>query len=44
MTHSVVPPEKLVENGIDAGGIRLALGLEKVEDIIADLQNALDNI
>ena len=42
MTHSVVPAEKLVERGIDPGGIRLALGLEKVEDIIMDLEKALE--
>lgn len=41
MTHSVIPPEKLGESGIDAGGVRLAIGLEKVEDIIYDLNEAL---
>jgi len=44
MTHSVVPPEKLAERGIDPGGIRLAFGLEKVEDIIMDLEKALEAI
>jgi cystathionine beta-lyase/cystathionine gamma-synthase len=41
MTHSVIPPEKLAEHAIDAGGIRLALGLENVNDIISDLEEAL---
>jgi cystathionine beta-lyase/cystathionine gamma-synthase len=41
MTHSVVPPEKLNERGIDAGGVRLAIGLENVDDIISDLNDAL---
>ena len=41
MTHSVVPPDELSEHGLDAGGIRLAVGLEEVEDIIGDLENAL---
>ncbi|MBX3007776.1 MAG: PLP-dependent transferase [Melioribacteraceae bacterium] len=41
MTHSVIPPEKLAEHAIDAGGIRLALGLENVNDIIMDLEEAL---
>ena len=41
MTHSVVPPEKLNERGIDAGGVRLAIGLENVDDIIKDLDEAL---
>lgn len=41
MTHSVVPPEKLAERGINPGGIRLAFGLEKAEDIIKDLEKSL---
>ena len=44
MTHSVVPPEKLEERGIDAGGIRLAIGLEKVDDILKDLNSSLNVI
>lgn len=44
MTHSVVPPEKLEERGIDPGGVRIALGLEKVEDIIKDLEKSLEII
>lgn len=41
MTHSVVPPEKLEERGIDAGGIRLAIGLENPDDILLDLDESL---
>ncbi len=44
MTHSVVPPEHLSERGIDAGGIRLAVGLENVEDLLSDLRDSLDVI
>ncbi len=44
MTHSVVPPEKLAERGIDAGGVRLAIGLENVDDIIYDLDKSLKSI
>jgi cystathionine beta-lyase/cystathionine gamma-synthase len=44
MTHSVVPPEKLEERGINAGGVRLAIGLEKVEDILMDLDDCLKSI
>jgi methionine-gamma-lyase len=44
MTHSCVPPEKLAERGIDAGGIRLAFGLEKAEDIIMDIEKSLEII
>ena len=41
MTHSIVPPEKLAERGIDPGGIRLALGLENPDDILYDLDECL---
>ena len=41
MTHSVVPPEKLAERGIDPGGIRLAIGLENTDDILLDLDESL---
>ncbi len=41
MTHSVVPADKLAERGIDAGGVRLAIGLENVDDILMDLEESL---
>ncbi len=41
MTHSSIPPEEQLKRGIDPGGIRLSIGLEKSEDIIRDLQKAL---
>ena len=41
MTHSVIPPEKLEERGIDPGGVRLAIGLEHVDDLILDLDESL---
>jgi cystathionine beta-lyase/cystathionine gamma-synthase len=41
MTHSVVPSDKLLENGIDPGGIRLAIGLESVDDLLLDLEDCL---
>ena len=41
MTHSSIPPEEQLKRGIDPGGIRLSIGLEKAEDIIRDLQKAL---
>lgn len=44
MTHSVVPPEQLEERGIDAGGVRIAVGLENTEDILMDLDEALKQI
>jgi cystathionine beta-lyase/cystathionine gamma-synthase len=44
MTHAPVPPEAQAEAGIDPGGIRLSMGLEQPEDIIADLESALATI
>jgi cystathionine beta-lyase/cystathionine gamma-synthase len=44
MTHSAVPAEEQLAKGIDPGGIRLAIGLEKPEDIIRDLRTSLDGV
>lgn len=44
MTHSVVPADKLCERGIDAGGVRLAIGLENSDDILLDLDESLKAI
>jgi len=41
MTHSVVPADKLEARGMDAGGVRLAIGLESVGDILHDLEESL---
>ena len=43
MTHSAIPPDEQIKRGIDPGGIRLSIGLEKVDDIIYDLRKALDH-
>lgn len=42
MTHSPYSPEELQEFGISEGLVRLSVGLENVEDIIADLKQGLD--
>ncbi|MEW6125693.1 MAG: PLP-dependent aspartate aminotransferase family protein [Acidobacteriota bacterium] len=44
MTHSVIPAKEQQKAGIDPGGIRISAGLEPVEDIIGDLQEALETI
>lgn len=44
MTHSSIPPEEQMRRGIDPGGIRLSIGLEKAEDIIGDLRCALNQL
>ena len=41
MTHSTYTPEERHAHGIDDGLLRLSVGLETVEDIIADLDQAL---
>jgi methionine-gamma-lyase len=43
MTHRSVPPEIRAETGISDSLIRLSVGLEAAEDIIADLDQALAN-
>lgn len=44
MSHAPMPAEQQIEAGIDPGGIRLSMGLEQAEDIIADLEAALKEI
>ena len=38
-THSQLTPEEQATTGVEAGLIRLSVGLESVDDIIADLEN-----
>ncbi len=42
MTHSGMPRELRLEQGITDGLVRLSVGVVDVEDIIADLEQALD--
>ena len=42
MTHSAFPADEQVAKGLDPGGVRLALGLEKPDDVIKDLAASLD--
>jgi methionine-gamma-lyase len=44
MTHSPYTPEERAAAGISEGLVRLSVGLETAEDIIADLKQALDMI
>ena len=41
MTHASVPPEERVRLGITDGLVRISVGIEDVEDLIADLDRAL---
>lgn len=42
MTHASVPPDERVKLGISDTLIRLSVGLEDVEDLIADLDQAFN--
>ena len=42
MTHSAVPIEERIAGGITDGLVRISVGIEDVEDIIADLEKALN--
>jgi cystathionine gamma-lyase len=41
MTHASIPPDKRRELGIDDSLIRLSVGIEDVQDLLDDLENAL---
>jgi cystathionine gamma-lyase/homocysteine desulfhydrase len=41
MTHASIPAERRAELGITDGLVRISVGIEDVEDLIADLESAL---
>ena len=43
-THRQLTDEQLVQAGIDAGMVRLSVGLENIDDILADLKQGFDAI
>ncbi|MDQ3525023.1 MAG: PLP-dependent transferase, partial [Chloroflexota bacterium] len=43
-THSQLTPSEQAETGVSDDYIRLSVGLETVGDLIADLEQALNNI
>jgi len=44
MTHKSIPAEKRKAAGVTDGLVRLSVGLEDAEDLIADLRQALDRL
>jgi len=42
MTHSTYTPEERAAHGISDGLVRLSIGLEDIEDVLADIAQALD--
>lgn len=41
MSHGGMPPEQKARLGIREGGVRLSIGIEDIDDILADLEQAL---
>ncbi len=44
MTHASVPKEERLKFGLTDGIVRLSVGIEDIEDLIKDLENALSNV
>ncbi len=43
-THSQLTPEEQLKSGVTPGYVRLAIGIEHIDDIIADLDQALSKV
>ena len=43
-THSQLTPEDQIASGVTEGYVRLSVGIEHIDDIIADLANALTKL
>ena len=43
-THSQLNPEQQADAGVPAGMVRLSVGIEDIEDIIADLEAAIAKV
>ncbi len=44
MTHASIPKEERIKNGLSDSLIRLSIGVEDAEDLIADLDQALSKV
>jgi methionine-gamma-lyase len=44
MTHSDIPPDRQVKMGITSSMLRISVGIEHPEDVIADLSQALSAV
>lgn len=44
MTHTSMPPEIRQQVGITDGLVRLSVGIEDVEDLVADLEQGLQKV
>lgn len=43
-THSQLDAEAQIATGVSPGYVRLSVGLEHIDDILADIEQALDGI
>jgi cystathionine gamma-lyase/homocysteine desulfhydrase len=41
MTHASIPPERRAELGLTDGMVRISVGIEDAEDLLADLEQSL---
>lgn len=44
MTHASIPKEERIKNGLTDSLIRLSVGVEDIEDLLADLEQALSKV
>jgi methionine-gamma-lyase len=44
MTHKVIPREERLKAGLSDGLIRLSVGIEDIDDLIADLTQAFTHV
>ena len=44
MTHAAMPAEEKLARGLVPGGVRISVGLEDRQDIITDLEGALEQV
>jgi cystathionine beta-lyase len=44
MTHASIPREERIKNGLSDSLIRLSVGVEDIEDLLADLEQALKKV
>jgi len=44
MTHASIPAERRAELGLTDGMVRVSVGIENVEDLLADLEQALAKV
>jgi methionine-gamma-lyase len=42
MTHSTYTPEERAQHGISEGLVRMSIGLEDIDDLLADVAHAME--